>query len=100
MIDDAQREFLNQPHTARLTTISPDGYPHSVPVWYVLDGDDFIIFTTRKSKKVRNAQANGKSSLSIGGDPFLDPGYLVQGDAVIEEDRDEFHWSKKIIRFL
>jgi len=40
MFDEAGREFLHKPLLARMTTVGPDGYPHTVPVWFMLDGDD------------------------------------------------------------
>jgi Pyridoxamine 5'-phosphate oxidase len=30
--------FLQQKLVARLTSIRPDGYPHTTPLWYVWDG--------------------------------------------------------------
>ncbi len=31
--------FLQQKAVARLTSIRPDGYPHTTPLWYVWDGE-------------------------------------------------------------
>jgi nitroimidazol reductase NimA-like FMN-containing flavoprotein (pyridoxamine 5'-phosphate oxidase superfamily) len=31
--------FLQQKLVARLTSIHPDGYPHTTPLWYVWDGE-------------------------------------------------------------
>jgi nitroimidazol reductase NimA-like FMN-containing flavoprotein (pyridoxamine 5'-phosphate oxidase superfamily) len=31
--------FLQQKLVARLTSIRPDGYPHTTPLWYVWDGE-------------------------------------------------------------
>ena len=34
--------FLQQKLVARLTSIRPDGYPHTTPLWYVWDGEKVI----------------------------------------------------------
>jgi PPOX class probable F420-dependent enzyme len=89
MLDDTVRAFLQQRHIARMTTLSPDGYPHTVPVWYMLDGDDLVVATGYQTRKLRNIRANPKGALVIGGDPLdenrtYQPCYLFQGDFVIE----------------
>jgi PPOX class probable F420-dependent enzyme len=35
--------------TAKLATCRADGRPHVVPVWFVLDGDDLLITTSKRS---------------------------------------------------
>jgi PPOX class probable F420-dependent enzyme len=95
MLDHTIRTFLHKTLIARMTTIGPDGYPHTVPVWFMLDGDDVVIISARDTRKVKNIQANPKGSVAIGGDPAGSTGYLLQGDFVIEEDPDDA-WVKKL----
>ena len=68
-LDDELRTFLQQRHIARVTTIGPDGYPHTVPIWYILDGDDLVIATGLNTRKLKNIRANPKGAIAIGGDP-------------------------------
>ena len=35
--------FLRQKLVARLTSIRPDGYPHTTPLWYVGNAPDNIL---------------------------------------------------------
>ncbi|MCB8983549.1 MAG: pyridoxamine 5'-phosphate oxidase family protein [Ardenticatenaceae bacterium] len=86
MYDDQLHTLLRQPIIARFTTIRPDGYPHTVPVWFMLDGDDLLLFTLRDARKVKNALAHPKGCFSLGGDPAGSPGYLIDGDLVVEDD--------------
>ena len=86
MIDAQARSVLAQPVIVRLTTIQPNGYPHTVPIWFMLDQDDLIMFTGRQARKAKNALANNKANIAIGGDPVGSPGYIVTGDIVIEDD--------------
>ena len=37
--DEERRNFLAAARTIILTTIGRDGYPHLVPMWFVVDGD-------------------------------------------------------------
>lgn len=101
MLDDAVREILKQPLVARVTTINPDGYPHTVPIWFILDGDDIVMATGGTTRKVRNILANPKGAVTVGGDPKDDdgkayhPGYLFQGDFTVEAD-PENAWIRRI----
>jgi predicted pyridoxine 5'-phosphate oxidase superfamily flavin-nucleotide-binding protein len=94
MLDEKARDFLTKPILARLSTVDPDGYPHTVPVWYMLDGTDVVFISVRATRKVRNLLINPKGAVAVGGEPADGGGYLVKGDLSIEEDpRDE--WVKK-----
>lgn len=101
MLDNTIRTFLGQRLIARVTTINPDGYPHSVPIWYILDGEDIVIATGPETHKVRNIRANPKGAIVIGGEPKDDSfvgyqvGYLFQGDWSIEGEPG-FEWIRRI----
>ena len=55
MFDDVARRFFEKKFIARLSTIGSDGYPHSVPIWYMIDGDDLVFISDRTARKTRNA---------------------------------------------
>jgi hypothetical protein len=95
MFDEAARAFLQKPLTARLSAIDPDGYPHTVAVWYMLDGDDVVFISVRETRKVGYFQANPKGSVSIGGGPDEGGGYLIKGTISIEPDPEDA-WVKKL----
>ena len=95
MLTDAAREFLKRPLLARMSTLDADGYPHTVPVWFLLDGDEIAIIAVRSTRKIAHLQANPKGSLSIGGDTGDGGGYLLKGTFRIEEDPDDI-WVRKL----
>lgn len=100
ILDDTVKAFLQERHIARVTTIGPDGYPHTVPIWYILDGDDIVIATGPEVRKTKNARANPKGAVTVGGDPRDDhasygPGYLFQGDWSLEGEPG-FDWIRRI----
>ena len=102
ILNDDLRAFLEQRHIARVTTITPSGYPHTVPVWYMLDGDDIVIATGHHARKLDYIRANPKGAIVIGGDPLdenltYQPCYLFQGDFALEGEPG-FDWITRIAR--
>lgn len=95
MFDDRARALLQEPFIVRVTTMTPADYPHTVPVWFILDGETLVVFTERSTQKVRNVLTNPKGNIAIGGDPVGSPCYLIEGDFTIEEDPGK-SWTKKI----
>lgn len=95
MLTKEVREFLKKPLLARISTIDANGYPHTVPVWFDVDGDDVVFFGERQTAKVGYIQANPKGAVTIGGDSGDGGGYLIKGLLSIEEDPD-LHWMKQI----
>jgi hypothetical protein len=89
------REFLQKPLIARMSTSDPEGYPHTVPVWFALDGDDLVIISVRQTRKVDHILANSKGAVTIGGDPGDGGGYLIKGEFSIEEDPEDA-WVRKL----
>ena len=60
-MDDAEwRAFVSEgTRTGKLATTRHDGRPHVVPIWFVLDGDDFVFNTGAHSIKGRALARNG-----------------------------------------
>jgi general stress protein 26 len=95
LFDEKAREALKKPLIARMSTIDGSGYPHTVPVWFMMDGDDVVIMGARDTKKVGHMKANPKGAVSIGGGPEDDAGYLIKGEWRVEEDPGK-HWQRTI----
>lgn len=59
--------FLDEPHIATLTTIRPDGSPHSAPVRFSWDGNTNLarVMTVATSRKVRNLLANPTARVAL-----------------------------------
>jgi predicted pyridoxine 5'-phosphate oxidase superfamily flavin-nucleotide-binding protein len=96
MLTDAAKAFLAKPKIARLGTLTEDGYPHVVPLWFDVDGDDLVIISDYRTRKMKNLLANPKGSVQVGGEPGADSeGWLFLGD--FELTRDEGHtWTTRI----
>ncbi len=57
--------FLSRPLLGRLATASPDGQPHVVPVWYLLDGEELWISSFKSTRKVVDLRRNPKCAIVI-----------------------------------
>ena len=78
-------DFLNQKLVARLTSIRPDGYPHSTPFWYLWDGQT-LWFTIgsglRPRQHIRNLRQNPKVAVVIDRDMRPEQGGLLDAQGV------------------
>lgn len=61
-----------------VTTVRPNGRPHLVPVWFVVEAERWYFCTAPGSVKARNLQANPAIALALedGSNP-----YIVEGEA-------------------
>ena len=78
-------DFLNEKLVARLTSIRPDGYPHSTPFWYSWDGDNlwFIMGSgIRPRQHIRNLRQNPKTCVVIDRDLRPEQDGLVDAQGV------------------
>lgn len=84
--------FLDsRPGWITLTTQSPSGYPHSVPIGYFRRGDAIYIGCRANTQKTRNIERNPKVSLLLeSGSTMQDiKGLMIQGDAELVLDDAE-----------
>jgi len=66
-----------------LTSVRPDGRPHAVAVWFLWDGNSFLIFSRPKNQKLYNIQHNPNVLLIVddshnGSDPIV-----IEGKATL-----------------
>lgn len=64
-IPESHRDLLVRPIPGVLTTMDPDGQPHSVLVWFDADGDVVRVNTTRERQSGRNLAANSRASVLV-----------------------------------
>ena len=100
MLTSEVRIFLQKSRIARLATIGADGYPHVVPIYFMLDGDDLIFGSDRNNRKVKSVLSNPKGAVIIGGERIADEaGYMIQGDLSIEDDMDHAVTRRMLYRY-
>jgi PPOX class probable F420-dependent enzyme len=59
------RHLIDRPNFAHLATLTPDGSPHSAPVWIAREGDRVLVTTEASSLKGKNTERDPRVSLSI-----------------------------------
>jgi PPOX class probable F420-dependent enzyme len=91
MTQEELLSFLKDSKTAILTSIGKDGYPHPMPMWYCVEDDGCVVFTTfRKSQKVKNLEANPRVGILVeSGEEYAQlKGVLIHSTAEIVDDLD------------
>ena len=91
------RRFFEPARTGVLSTLSRDGYPHSVAMWFVpelgsADGE-LRMWAYRKSQKVVNLERDPRCALMVEEGTAYNElrGILVQGRARIVDDPEEVY---------
>ena len=81
----------SRPSWIMLSTIGPDGYPHTVPLGYFRLGDEILMGVRSGTRKLRNIEANPKVSLLLesGRTRKEIKGLMVQGTATLHTDPKE-----------
>jgi hypothetical protein len=57
--------FLGEERTVTCATIGPRGWPHLMPLWYVLRGPRIWAWTYAASQKVRNLERDSRVTLQV-----------------------------------
>ncbi|HEV3505911.1 MAG TPA: TIGR03667 family PPOX class F420-dependent oxidoreductase [Actinomycetes bacterium] len=79
----ADRRLRSEP-VAWLTTVRADGQAQSTPVWFLWDGDTFLLYSQPDAQKVRNVASNPKVSLHLSDDGAGDDVVTFEGAATVE----------------
>jgi PPOX class probable F420-dependent enzyme len=100
MTKDEIRSFLLQgTFTGKLGTINKNGTPHIVPIWFTLDDEDNILFTTGDtSVKAKNIQRNNRVRLCVDDQVPLFSFVTIDGIAEIISNKpsEVYKWAKII----
>src|SRR3954468_14827784 len=97
MNEDEIRAFITSmpPHTGKVATVRADGRPHVAPVWFAVDDDGSIYFTTgADTVKGKNLARTGYAAMSI--DDERPPFSFVtfEGPVELSDDMNQLrHWA-------
>jgi PPOX class probable F420-dependent enzyme len=81
----AQRR-LHEEEVAWLTTVRQDGQPQSVPVWFLWNDEEFLIYSQPGRQKLRNIGKNPPIDLNLNSNAYGGDVVRVEGVAEIVED--------------
>jgi PPOX class probable F420-dependent enzyme len=88
--DDELRELLESERVVIVTSLGPRGWPHSMPMWFVLRDGVIWVWTYAKSQKVRNLERDPRATLLVEtGFEYTElRGAMIESEAVIHRDPD------------
>src|SRR5919112_443393 len=82
--------FLDEERTVTCATFGPRGFPHLMPLWYVVRDGDVWAWTYAKSQKVRNLERDPRATLQVeAGERYEElRGAMLECDVTIHRDVD------------
>ena len=82
--------LLDGSRTVTCATVGRDGWPHLMPLWYVVRSGELWAWTYAKSQKVRNLERDARCTLQVEvGHEYLElRGVMLACEAVIHRDLD------------
>ena len=80
--------YVGQQKIGQISTVDPDGTPHTTPVFYVMLDGEIYFGTQRPRKKFRNIEKNNKVCFSIDTPDPPYKGVVVQGIAEVTDDAE------------
>jgi PPOX class probable F420-dependent enzyme len=98
MTPEEVRAFLLQKAwIGKIATVRADGRPHVAPVWFTMDGDDFVFTTWHTTVKAANLRHDPRVAICVDDE---NPPYafvIIEGTATVEEHPQNFlYWATQI----
>jgi PPOX class probable F420-dependent enzyme len=81
-------EFLSQQRILICATNGPQGWPHLMPLWYIVRAEDVWAWTYAKSQKVRNLERDPRATLQVeDGELYHElRGVMIEAQTTIHRD--------------
>jgi PPOX class probable F420-dependent enzyme len=88
MSDAEVLAFLSEERTLTCATIGRDGWPHLMPLWYVVRDGECWAWTYAKSQKVVNLERESRCTLQVeAGDSYFElRGVMIKAACAIHRD--------------
>jgi general stress protein 26 len=85
MSADEVAAFLDEQRVVTCATLGRDGWPHLMPLWYVVRDGELWAWTYAKSQKVRNLERDRRCTLQVetGSEYHELRGVMLKAEAVI-----------------
>jgi PPOX class probable F420-dependent enzyme len=90
MSDAEVTAFLKQERVVTCATLGRDGWPHLMPLWYVVRDGEVWAWTYAKSQKIRNLERDARCTLQVeAGAGYLElRGVMMKCAAAIHRELD------------
>ncbi len=88
MSDEEVLAFLDEERTVVCATNGRDGFPHLMPLWYVVRDGRLWSWTFARSQKVRNLERDPRATLQVeaGEEYHLLRGVMLECDVTVHRD--------------
>lgn len=86
MINDKVKAKLSKADVIWLTTIRADGQPQTSVVWFLVDGDEILVYSKKGTIRNDNVVANPRVSLNLNSTPSGGGVVTMEGTARIDMD--------------
>jgi len=88
MSPDGIEAFLEAGRVAHVATLADDGWPHLVPMWYVVDKGLVVFRSFTKSQKIVNLRRRPRLTVLVEKGATYDElqGVMIKGTAHLEDD--------------
>jgi len=82
------RAFLEEQRVVVCATNGHTGWPHLMPLWYLLRGEDLWAWTYAKSQKVKNLERDPRATLQVeDGEQYAElRGVMIESETQIHRD--------------
>src|ERR1700760_884083 len=95
MTDEELQAFLEEQRVVICATNGARGWPHLMPLWYVVRDEEIWAWTYGRSQKVRNLERDPRATLTIEAGETYD-----QLRGVMIEARAELHRDPSVVARL
>jgi PPOX class probable F420-dependent enzyme len=88
MSDEEVTDFLDRQRVVICASLGPRGWPHLMPLWYVVRAGDIWAWTYAKSQKARNLERDPRATLQIeDGEQYHElRGVMIEAQTTIHGD--------------
>jgi PPOX class probable F420-dependent enzyme len=90
MTEEERLALLDEERVVVVTSLGPRGWPHSMPMWFVVREGELWIWTYGSSQKVRNLERDPRATLLVEAGDTYDQlrGVMVEAEAELIRDYD------------
>jgi len=88
MSEEELAAFLDEQRIVVCATNGRDGWPHLMPLWYVVRAGELWSWTYAKSQKVRNLERDDRATLQVETGESYDQlrGVMIKANVVVHRD--------------
>ena len=65
MSEDEVLAFLDEERIVTCATLGKDGWPHLMPLWFVVRDGEILAWTFAKSQKVKNLERDSRATIQV-----------------------------------